>query len=226
MQHQTLRFKVAYLGPQGEWGREWCTMTVHGNGDRTIRALCEIDDRKIFRDVTYTVDRDFAPVDCFVRLTIKDRFVGSTWFRFAGARGEAEGYTLGEGRFSQVVDFDGPPHSMVVHPVSVDLWHWARIEHDPARGMQVCAPLATCSPTPFGDTGPMLGPYTMRAKFLGRERVSVRAGTFDCLRAAYLKPDGTTSLETWCTDDGHRLLVKMDWQPFNATFELVELTKS
>jgi hypothetical protein len=226
MQHRTIRFKVLYLGEQGEWGREWCTITVHGNGDRTIRALCEIDDKEILRDATYTVDRDFAPKDCFVRLTIKDRFVGSTWFRFDGAHGEAEGYTAAEGRSSQRVGFPSPPVSMVVHPVSVDLWHWARIELDESRGMQLCAPLATCSFSPYGDTGPILGPYTMRAKFLGRERVKVRAGTFDCLRATYLKADGTPSLETWCTDDGDRLIVKMDWRPFASQFELVELERS
>lgn len=56
MQHRTYRYKINYIGPQGERGREWCVVTVHGNGDRTIRARCEMDDSQVLRDVTYTVD--------------------------------------------------------------------------------------------------------------------------------------------------------------------------
>ncbi len=68
MQHRTYSYKIQYLGDAGERGREWCTVTVHGNGDRTLRALCEMDDSQVLRDVTSTVDAHWRPKDVFVRV--------------------------------------------------------------------------------------------------------------------------------------------------------------
>ena len=53
MQHRTLRYTIAYLTKEGkERGREWCVLSLHGNGDRTMRAMCEMGDSEVLRDVT------------------------------------------------------------------------------------------------------------------------------------------------------------------------------
>jgi hypothetical protein len=224
-QHRTVRFKVLYLRGQEEWGREWNTLTVNRHGERTMRCLCEMDDRALLRDVTYTVDRDFRPLDCFNRVTINGDVLGTTWFRFAGTRVEAEAFTAAEGRVSQVMEFPTPPISFMPHPVALDIWHWANIAPDPAR-IQMCEPLPSSSPTPYGTTGPLIASHRLRARYGGHERITTRAGTFDCLKAAYLRPDDSTILDMWCTDDSDRIMVRMEWPPENSSFELVELERS
>ena len=74
MKHRTIRGKILYPdNDTGETGREWFTITVQPDGRRTLRAQCEMDDRGLLRDVIYSVDTDWYPLDCFVRLSIEER---------------------------------------------------------------------------------------------------------------------------------------------------------
>ena len=105
MDQRSYRGKVSYLTDgQGEMGREWFTVTIQPNGDRTMRAHCEMDDFELLRDVVVTVDGDWNPIDAFVRLTRHGVFVGSGWFRFTDRYAECEAFTVQEGRVSQRVD--------------------------------------------------------------------------------------------------------------------------
>ena len=48
--------------PSGIWGREHFTLTRHRNGDRVLRAFCELDDEPaLIRDVIQRVDAEFHP---------------------------------------------------------------------------------------------------------------------------------------------------------------------
>ena len=73
--HTTRRGTVEYRiddpnFPGGIWGREHFTLTRHANGDRVLRAFCELDDEPaLIRDVIQRVDHEFHPQDCVVRLT-------------------------------------------------------------------------------------------------------------------------------------------------------------
>ena len=87
MKHETYRGKVVYRSDTlGERGREWFTVTKHSDGHRTIRSFVEVLNTGLLRDVTYTVDGNWQPVDAFVRLTENDEFMGSGWFRFTGSK--------------------------------------------------------------------------------------------------------------------------------------------
>ena len=78
MKHETYRGKVVYRSDTlGERGREWFTVTKHGGGHRTIRSFVEVLNTGLVRDVTYTVDDNWQPVDAFVRLTENDEFMGA-----------------------------------------------------------------------------------------------------------------------------------------------------
>ena len=62
--------------------REWFTTTWHEDGQRTVRSLCELEqnlvaNRSVLRDVTYTVDAQRRPLDCFVWVHKDGRFLGS-----------------------------------------------------------------------------------------------------------------------------------------------------
>jgi hypothetical protein len=222
MQHRTYRYTIQYLGPKGERGREFCTVTVHGNGDRTIRALCEMDDSEVLRDVTGTVDRSFRPLDFFVRLSVKDAFFGSSWFRFTGNRAECEGFTVNEGRIRQAMELDQPPHSFVTHPVACDVWHFAGIDRSVGERIQERTGFS-CSPLPNGASGPLLHVTNHRFRYLGRETVDAPAGRFETEHVQFVKADGSVGLDAWCTVND-RVLVKMYFPILDSHYNLMKLT--
>ena len=119
--------KTLYIGDEvGERGREWFDVTVEPDGTRTLRAKCEIDGSvvhnfRVLRDVTFTLDGNCRPLDAFVRITVNDKFMGSSWFRFGEHEVECEGFTVNEGRISQKVPVARWPRSFGSHPVVCDI---------------------------------------------------------------------------------------------------------
>jgi hypothetical protein len=155
MRHQTTRGKIVYLRNGEETGREWFTVTKHQDGRRGFRAMCEMDDHDLLRDVTYNVGPAWEPLDCFVRLTERDTFVGSSWFLFDDRGGECEGFTVNEGRINQRIDVGHRPPSFGAHPIICDMWHLSQFDRaGPKR--QTLKNIMLSSPKPDGGSGPML----------------------------------------------------------------------
>ena len=69
MTDQTALGRIRYTSKKpdrmdAERGREWFSMTTHGDGSRTLTAHCEIDDAPaVIRDVSLTVGQDWRPND-------------------------------------------------------------------------------------------------------------------------------------------------------------------
>ena len=101
-EHVTRRGTVEYQidnanFPSGIWGLEHFTLTRHRNGDRVLRAFCELDDEPaLIRDVIQRVDAEFHPQDCVVRLTEDGVFKGSTWYHITDEEIRYEGVTREE----------------------------------------------------------------------------------------------------------------------------------
>ena len=80
--HRRIRGKLHYTsdkpGRKGvERGREYFTITVNGDGRRTLRAYTEIDDApNVMRDVTLSLRPDWKPSDAFVRISVTDWIEG------------------------------------------------------------------------------------------------------------------------------------------------------
>lgn len=226
MRHRTLTYNIDYLTADGtKRGQEPCTVTVHGDGSRTIRARSEIFDTEILRDVTYTVDGNFRPVDCFIRVTVEERFVGSSWFRFHGNVAECEGFTAGEGRISQRLDLPGPAPSFITHAVATDVWHCANVEKDPDSGAQLIDFIPSCSPLPNGASGPVLGLWTKRAEYVGVEEIEVPGGKFEAEHVRYLEEDGALWLDMWCTNDADRVMLRMYYPVYDSSYVLSSLDR-
>ena len=113
--HRSTRGTITYLSHKPERyleerGREFFHIDVHSDGKRTISAHCEIDDRpSVMRDITYSLDEHWLPMDCFVRITVGDRFMGSGWFKVHPGHTECETFTAPEGRLSQRMEHRHPP---------------------------------------------------------------------------------------------------------------------
>ena len=91
MKQRNIRGKILYIGGQGEErGREWFSMTFHEDGQRTIRAHCEIDDTEVVREVTYTMDSHWKPLDCFNRIHVNRKFLGTGLVIVNGNEAECE----------------------------------------------------------------------------------------------------------------------------------------
>ncbi|MBK6596779.1 MAG: hypothetical protein IPG25_02240 [Proteobacteria bacterium] len=220
MNHRTLRGKLGYFHNQhGETGREWFTVTVAPDGGRTLRAQCEMDDDSVLRDVTYTVDAAWRPLDCFIRLARHDRFVGSSWFRFADRRVECEGYTALEGRVSQRVELPAPAVRFGTHSLLTDGWHAALWQAN-GPAVQTIAHQPASSHAANGATGPMIVVGDSTLKRIGLESLRVAAGEFMTAHFEILFVN-FPRLHFWVMGPDVQL-VRMEWAHLDAYYELLE----
>ncbi|MDC0074313.1 DUF3108 domain-containing protein [Alphaproteobacteria bacterium] len=224
MQHQQINYTIDYLSSENKKrGQEPCIVTIHSNGDRTIRARSEIYDSEILRDVIYTVDHKFKPIDCYIRVREKEKIIGTSWFNFYDNESICEGHTTNEGRISQIIKTKSKPDSFISHAVATDVWHCANIKKDSSLGVQIIKPVPSCSPLPNGASGPMLETWIMRAKYVGIENIETPAGLFEAEHVRYLEEDGSLWLEMWCTNDSNRIMLKMIYPVYNSTYILSKL---
>ncbi len=240
--HRRIRGKIHYTSDKPdrkgqERGREYFTITVHGDGSSTLRAYTEIDDApNVMRDVTLSRGPDHKPTDCFVRLSVGDRMMGSSWFQFTPTEAICEGFTVNEGRISQRFALREPLAGFGTHPIQADAWltHIVDIAKGPSRG--VYPNVMMCSLDHRGATGPTLQPHPngVKLNFAGRETITVKAGTFKALHFVYSEaedknaetrnePGKHPQYDLWCTDDDDRVFLLAHVTGYMLTrYELTE----
>ena len=224
MQHRIIDYRIDYLAADGrKRGQEFCTLSTHHDGSRTLRSRSEIFEAEVLRDVVYTVNAGFRPIDALIRVRVKDQFVGSGWFRFSETMAECESFTAAEGRNSQRLELAGPAISFISHAVASDVWHGASIKTEAGLGAQIIGTMLTSSPMHNGSTGPLLGQWPLQAHYLGREDVDTPAGRFEADHIRYEELTGELFLDTWCTADGNRVMLKMYYPPYNSSYVLAGL---
>ncbi|MBT5240608.1 MAG: hypothetical protein HOH20_09170 [Rhodospirillaceae bacterium] len=228
MDHRNIRGKIQYIGGNDEErGREWFSMTFHEDGQRTLRAHCEIDDTEVLRETVYTMDENWRPLDCFNRLHVERKFLGTGWVRAFGNEAECEVYNTTLGRVSQTVSMDGPAKSLTVHPLTCDVFHCAGYDHDNSENPQTLNNVLSTSPMPNGASGPFLSVGKVTVMYDGREEITVPAGTFEVDHYHFVlkpQPDGTPRREdVWCIPEDYTFVkVTVDGFLKNSRYELVE----
>ncbi len=240
--HKTTRGHIHYTsrkpGREGqERGREYFTITRHGDGRRTLRAHAEIDDEpNVLRDVILTLDRDWLPRDAFVRLSVGDETFGSSWFRFTDTYAECEGWNHDRGRIAERVDYDQPPPLLGTHPIQGDAWHLNSVDRSSGPCVKIFPAFLMSSLDHRGATGPSLVWHEpgMRVEYVGEERITVGAGTFDALHFCYGTRGSTEAgsnetgehppYEIWTTADGEFIFLKAFVTGYMMThYELMSL---
>ncbi|MFO1426160.1 MAG: hypothetical protein U1F11_04135 [Steroidobacteraceae bacterium] len=225
MRHRAYRGRMLYLTDGiGEMGREFFSVTVQPDGERTLRAQCEMDDDRILRDVLLTVDGRWRPRDAFVRLALAERLVGASWFRFDGRHALCHG-VRGDGspieqRFEHAADIE----AFGTHALHNDAWLVGRLRrwHGPADAM----PLAdfTTSTLANGGSGPELVPLAggfSRVHDLGAARIEVPAGTFDTHHVRVEIP-GVDDFDVWAGGEDC-LPVQLRSRGLRQTYVLTEV---
>jgi len=225
MRHRSYRGKILYLSDGiGETGREYFSVTVQPGGERTLRAQCEMDDYRLLRDIVFTLDRDWWPIDAFARLTIEERLMGTSWFHFAGTHAECQGFTTADGRLSQWLDAPCGVRHFGMHSLHADSWRVGRLRSfkgDPpdfTLGMFAYSILAN------GGSGPELIPLEpgfSETRDLGRERMTVPAGSF-ATRHVRVDVPGVDNFEIWAYGDDC-VPVYLRSHGMKQSYELVEL---
>ena len=240
MKHQTIRGKILYTskkpGREGEErGREFFTFTKHEDGKRTMRALCEIEepDPTVLRDITYSLDENDMPMDCFVRLTIGDKFMGAGLFRMSADAIECESFGPSIGRVSQRIEIEGGYDGFGTHPIAGDAYITKKMDRSKGphkRNFRCFLP----SPDHRGATPPLLAEARIQLEYVGEETVTVKAGTFDCFRYRFTDDDagmattngGHPDYDVWVTADDDAIFVQGGVGGYMQTwYELVELER-
>lgn len=229
MKSQRRRYSGTILSTSdtaGPRGIEFFSVSVAPNGHRTLHATCEIFDRQVSKDIVYTVDELWRPVDCYTRLQKNGAYLGDGWFRFGKDFAAFEGYNVGLGRVSQCMDLDQWPQSFGPHPLSCDVLHLARFDHHSGVNPQPTRGSLLNSLEHDGCSGPMIHPIDFRIEYVGPEKVNVPAGTFDTHHYRFLVegslPQEHPTEELWCTPDDF-VMVKIRVGGYLATsYELVE----
>lgn len=234
--HRSVRGTIRYTSNKPdrlgqERGREYFMIDTHGDGSRSCTAHCEIDDRpSVMRDITYSLDADWLPTDCFVRLAVNDRFMGTGWFRFGADFAECETYTAIEGRVSQRMETSGRLRTFQNHAIQCDAWH-LRLYDRKRHGVQMVEEILLSSPDHRGATGPLLFRAGLCIDFVGEESIEVVAGRFDALHFRFVSAPGLPvehpPYDIWCTADGDFVFLKGVIGGYMQTcYELTELVHS
>lgn len=214
--------------PDGVWGFEDFTLTRHGDGSRVLRARCELHDEPlVVRDVVQAVDATFHPHDVFVRLTIGDRFFGSSWYRFTDAEAELEGWTALKGRIREHRWIARDMRGFGTHALMADAWLCARFDYAKGPGRQTFRDNLLTSLDHRGATGPEFAVTTTSTlRYDGVETITVPAGTFACHHLAFeATSNNHPPYDLWVSADGDFLFVKgVVTAPYHWAFELTALS--
>ena len=211
-------------------GVERFSVSVAADGSRTLHAICEIFDKEVSKDVVYSVDAEWRPVDAFVRLIRRGALFGTGWFRFDDVVVELEAWNAELGRVSQRARRQRPLRTFGPHPLSCDVWHLAAFDHARAERVQRMHDTMLSSLEHDGCSGPMLHPLEFGIEYVGRERLRVRAGEFTVDRYRFRLegslPQEHPLEELWCTPEDF-VAVKIRVGGYLATtYELVEFRTS
>ena len=198
MKHRVIEGRLEYTSRKPDMmgkvrGFETFMFTRHSDGKVTLRAHCEIYEPEptVMRDIIYALDENKQPMDLHVRLTVGDNFMGSGWLRFDGETIECESYGPSIGRLSQRVVAELPVDGFGTHPIISDGYLLSTKEWSEGQKRKFNCYLP--SPDHRGATPPMIAQVKIDAQYLGKEEVTVRAGTF-AARKFQFSDDGASAM--------------------------------
>ena len=223
--------RVEYRKRDGaRWGEEEWAITRGSDGLRVLAAHCEmtLDGQNVVRDTVLSVHPDHHPRDAFVRIMRDGSLTGTGWFLFEDEVATCESWTRDEGRVRQQMAITRPMRGFGIHALQGDAWLAATFPYDRGPGHRHSFGRNLMHSTHhLGATGPMIATTGSGLEYLGRERVAVPAGEFDCHRLAFV---GFTNAHPpytmWVSADDDFLYVKGEVQGYmDSVFELIELKR-
>lgn len=239
MPHRRVTGTIRYTSKKPEMldqerGREDFAFTHHENGAVTVQAHCEIEEPRptVMRDIVYSIDAEGRPMDCHVRLSLDDAYLGSGWVWFDHDAGEAhlESHSPSIGRLSQKMPIPPALDGFGTHPIVGDgfLTRIMDVSRGPhRRQLTVLLP----SPDHRGATPPILAEVNIWLEYVGEEAREVEAGRFACRHFRFVDEasmGGTQHppYDMWVTaDDDHVFVCGGVGGYMQTWYELTSLTR-
>ena len=237
MIHETVRGKILYTSKKPERmneerGREWFSLTTQADENIVMHAHCEIDDApNVVRDVVQAMDKNSRPLDCSERISVDDKYEGSGWFQFNDGNVNCESHNASAGRIHQDIKVPAPVKWFQAHPIVGDALLMKLYDLSQGPGKQFFDNLMLSSPDHRGATGPEIFQTGFGIRYVGEERITVVAGTFDArhfqlVDTAGNLPEEHPSYNLWCTADDEYLFLRAGVAGYMQThYELVELSR-
>lgn len=216
-----VRGQIDYLaGDGGTVGRERFELRAHAHGG-SLRAVCELDDAELLRDVTIAFDQSWRPLDGFCRVTRAGVMAGSSWFSFDACGADVESRVRNRGRMTQRFERGSPWPYLGLHPLQGDAL--VTLHADEANpGRYVAVPALTNSVSENGDQDLIATVVSIEVAALGPESISVRAGDFRARRFAVRWHPDWPPATLWVREEDC-LFLKLTWEQVANTYELAEL---
>ncbi|MCB2108014.1 MAG: hypothetical protein KDE14_09955, partial [Rhodobacteraceae bacterium] len=183
------------------------------DGSRTLIMWHDLFARNLQYTVVLRAAANFRPLEAFTSYWSPGGFKGTTLITVNGDTVDMESHGP-LGTFTQTVKVP-EKLSLGTHPVSGDGWHtW--YDDPKAKGVQKSG--MTYGLDPGGDMSrPVVGLLVpQQFENLGKEKITVRAGTFDTV---HYKVAGAS--DTWVLMPD-RILIKMSMKSRGIDYELVE----
>jgi len=237
MKHRSIRGTMLYTSKKPDRmnqprGIEHFHFTHHSDGKVVLRAFCEIEDPpSVMRDIVYSLDEHGNPMNCHVRLSLDDAFLGSGWFNFTPDYVECESISPDLGRISQKMPVEKPLDGFGTHPVVADGYLMKKVDRSkgPHKSkVNVFVP----SPDHRGASAPILARVNIGVEYVGDEEVTVQAGTFQTHHYRFID-DGTAGMDgqhpaydVWVTADDDFVMVQGACEaPMLTHYELISLER-
>ncbi len=210
---------IGYFTDGRETGRERFEILHHASG-HVLRALCEIDDEALLRDVTLSMDADWRARDGFCRIVKAGAPLATMWFDVGDDAVRMSG-RIGTRASDIIVPSRARIAYLGLHPLQGDALIAAiRGTDDPGCFIGIDA--VTNSVSPNGDEACGAVPVRIDVAYLGCEEISVVAGDFAARRYAIRWRDDWPAADLWVRDADFTFL-RMRWDQVPTVYELTAL---
>lgn len=212
---------IGYFVDGRETGRERFEILHHAEG-HVLRAVCEIDDEALLRDVTVSMDADWHARDGFCRIVKAGAPYATMWFDVGDDSVRMAG-RIGTRASDATVPTPARIPYLGLHPLQGDALIAAiRGTEDPGRFVGIAA--VTNSVSPNGDKACGAVPLQIDVAYLGREALSVIAGDFAARRYAIRWRDDWPAADLWVRDSDFTFL-RMRWDLVPTVYELTAVSE-
>ncbi|MDE1150813.1 MAG: hypothetical protein PW843_30045 [Azospirillaceae bacterium] len=216
--------RIAYRDNAGnEVGRERFELLSHAGG-HSLRALCEMDDIALIRDVTLSMDGAWRPLEGFCRITQDGAIDAATHLIIGPNSASMSGLVRRDDRLAvvnEVMTCPTPPAYLGLHPLQGDALITNCVP-DAAPGVFVPVSTITNSHSPDGERNVGLHALAIEVAFMGAETVTVAAGTFQARRYALRWHPDWPPADLWVRAEDCVFLL-MRWSMIDRWYELATL---
>lgn len=210
--------RIAYRAADGRSiGRERFELIAH-DGGHILRALCEMDELALIRDVTIAMDHQWRPLDGFCRVQQGGRIAASQWFEIADDSVRVAAQLGGRSMPDQRIETSGRLPYLGLHPLQGDaLIVEARGTDVPGAFRPISA--VTNSISPNGDEALGAQAMTIDVAFQGVEPITVAAGSFVARRFQLCWREDWPPADLWVREQDCVFLC-MRWPLIGEWYEL------